>query len=874
MAPEDDAVVWEIGDLRAGFDPVRAAWTSMRSASDRHGTEFLLPVDDFEEYDGPGSRWLGTVGIEVASPAGPPAAFLTSELAAQRTVSVARDRIQVSFSPSESTSHLSVTQEYRRTAQGLRWDTLIRNDGDAAVKLARVGVPLLMNQYFRGDDTYKYEQCVLRHAAICHANSWFTWAKSSGDMPLLVLKTMGDTTIDSFDVAHDDPRWGPRSTFSESFEGLYTAYPIDSENPAFGVDGDGRTLDPGAEVTLSLLVSMQADHEATHRWLAANGGVYLETTPGMVLPVGLEAAATVYADARPDVTTDPADMALGTLESLCDGTWRLPLTLRGHGRRTLRVSVGSHESRIVFWGIEDPEAIYSQQAAFIAERQFETDPADPAFHGLLMWDLAGRQRVNAASTTDVPEWMAGGSDEIGLVSGLFLSEWNVHRPDEDQIRTLQAYCKDFIEDRLTEQPGWRVHRAVPWFSMFEPWAGNGADDVWRAFNYVHVANTYVNMYRIATLYRYDWLDAPVEWLRKAYFYARAMFAYWMFPDGVGADRFGNMGELGIALDLPAALRREGLDQEAAHLEALVTKKAMHFAGKEYPFGSEMAYDSTAFEAVYAYGKAVGDQAVMEKSARASLANRGRQPVWHLYMTDLRAHGDSQWNASYMTQLGAYALFDWALEQQHADPELLKAAYASYLAGFSIFNSGGCLSEAPENRGASGWIVVGHHGDLSGRAGGEDLLHGVVALSGESALGWFGALRCAASIVYAEEGRDAGLGCTVTATGHGVTVVPHDGLRARFFDVARGWAVVLERDAIVEVRIADDGCVLELENITADAHELALEVRAPSAGSYAVEIDGRRLDGDATMRPGWNRVTVALPTGAGATVSLRSVATAR
>jgi hypothetical protein len=70
---------------------------------------------------------------------------------------------------------------------------------------------------------------------------------------------------------------------------------------------------------------------------------------------------------------------------------------------------------------------------------------------------------------------------------------NVYRPEEEQIRVLQQYRQDFIEDRLTEQPGWRLHRAVPWFTMFDPWTGRGVDDIWRAFNYVHVINTYYNM---------------------------------------------------------------------------------------------------------------------------------------------------------------------------------------------------------------------------------------------------------------------------------------------------------------------------------------------------------------------------------------------
>ena len=71
--------------------------------------------------------------------------------------------------------------------------------------------------------------------------------------------------------------------------------------------------------------------------------------------------------------------------------------------------------------------------------------------------------------------MAGRQDdEIGLVGGLFLSEKNVYRPVEEELHALDDYVNDFLLSRLTEQPGWRVRRMVPWHTMFEPWAGNGA----------------------------------------------------------------------------------------------------------------------------------------------------------------------------------------------------------------------------------------------------------------------------------------------------------------------------------------------------------------------------------------------------------------
>ena len=111
------------------------------------------------------------------------------------------------------------------------------------------------------------------------------------------------------------------------------------------------------------------------------------------------------------------------------------------------------------------------------------------------------------------------------------------------------------------------------------------------------------MYLISSKYSYSFLAEPVYYLKRACEYLDAMFTLWMFPDGVGATKFGNMGELILALRLEEALRKEGLIREAGRVNAIVREKAEYFGSREYPYGSEMAYDSTAFEAVYAYGRA-------------------------------------------------------------------------------------------------------------------------------------------------------------------------------------------------------------------------------------------------------------------------------
>ncbi len=434
---------------------------------------------------------------------------------------------------------------------------------------------------------------------------------------------------------------------------------------------------------------------------------------------------------------------------------------------------------------------------------------------MLIWDMVNKRRINHTFNPYFEPWWSGGSDDPGLVSGLFLSEKNVYRPKEEEINALNVYVEDFLLVRLTEQPGWRVHRMVPWYTMFEPWAGRGADDVWRAFNYVHVINTVWNMYRIQKQRRWSRLREANEYLKMACEYTKAMFNYWMFPDGVGASEFGNMGEMTLPLYLAEDLKKEGFIQEASEMAAIFDKKSHFFNSKQFPFGSEMPYDSTAFEAVYAYGRRIKSDHIMRSSAKASYSNRGKQPVWYLYCTDVRGGGDTSWNTSYMTQLGAYPILDYALHQGHVDEDWIMTYYGAYLSGWLIYNSGGYWDADEANKGATGWITISSQINVTGTPHnprgrkGMPLSKGCVILSGEAGLGFFGALRTACSIVIEHSvlGR-IGLGCSIDCIDGKEIVTPRDGLSARFYHIPGKWHAEVEGGSINALTITEDSILID------------------------------------------------------------------
>ena len=829
--------------MRLVYDEKRGGIVSLTSKLDGNQTEFVLTPGEFPEYDVENGNWLGSVEGIVAVD-GREISFQSGDVRKNSRVlyrrgSGARESggqcqtVQDSETKEQEEQDeilvecpeircggmetgLSMEMEFTFQGEALVWNIMLKNKSQSDVLIKNLNLPLLMNQYFRNDDTFKYDRCVMRHTCIVGHSSYLYWEKSSGNSPVLLMMPLGNSMF--FDLTKEgDGLFGGRFGEGLAYEGMVRVHLV-GERPVYDGPGNVTCLGPGESASFQTAFVFLESEKQIPEALAAQSLTVLKAVPGMVGPIEND----FYVMTQPlDAVVELCSLEDQVLDTTVKNGWKVSRIRFGAcGRRYVRVINKGRDAYYCFFGTESPREMIDGHAAFIAEKHLEQDESDPCYHALLMWDMGNKRRINAAFNPYTEDWWRGGSDDPGLASGLFLSEKNVYRPVERELSVLNAFVEDFVIKRLTEQPGWRVHRMVPWFVMFEPWAGNGADDVWRAYNYIHVINIMRNMYLIKKQYQVPYFRKAVEYLKMAYEYTRAMFHYWMYPRGAGAWEFGNMGEMTLPLCLAQELQAEGLIREAEEISGIMDKKAQYFASKEYPFGSEMPYDSTAFEAVYAYGKRMGDDRVMGSAARASFANCGKQPVWFLYNTDLRGGGDTGWNSSYMTQLGACPILDYCLEEGHIDEDWVLSFYGAWLSGWLLYNSGGYWDADPENRGATGWITIASRINYSdpepagisdkGEKAGMPLSKGCVTLSGEAGIGYFGALRSACSIVldHSVLGR-IGLGCDTRPEKGKETIVPRDGLSMRLYHIPERWKIEAAGGFLHQVRVTADALEIDV-----------------------------------------------------------------
>jgi len=474
---------------------------------------------------------------------------------------------------------------------------------------------------------------------------------------------------------------------------------------------------------------------------------------------------------------------------------------------------------------------------------------------------------------------------------------NVHFPVQSEIDAIEYHLQHFVWGGLqrmdTELPypygiygidNWYVNRNSSYgFGS----GGLGKEHLWRAFDYPAMIGLYCNMYRIAKLYpgATKYLDAN-GYLDRAFNTAKA---YFLVPYGIKgwwgayvdtAYKVGCFNELYV-LNLIDDLYKEGRTADADWLTAEWEKKVKYFVYDDpCLFGSEYSFDSTAYESTQAMAKygvehdVAPDQnlwqdkntgvwyshphvtkqdfwAFMEKQMAANIADRGwLEPSYCLLGTDIRGFGTSAYLLSYMTQMGGWAVLDYALYYSSRPEEYVRLGYASYLASWALVNAGDAASNygfwypGAQNDGAAGWgfepqkVASPWDGIPQGR--------GIWSYDGEIDHGFMGGIRSAATVVVNDPifGLFA-YGGSVSEGQGSITVVPMDGLGQRFhmLNLTPAFHMDLNRDGFVSIQAATtpDGTLwqvdLTLENRVLNAHDTELSVLGLPTGDYAVSVNG-------------------------------------
>ena len=542
---------------------------------------------------------------------------------------------------------------------GLRFT--LTNASKQPVEIGSLGIPMIFNNVIN-DRTLEqaHELCSFYDPYIGEDAGYLQVTRLNGHGPALLVIPGEHTPFEAYNPILDQRRHRdadnaspvifrdptPRGT---TFEGFYEwmahsgAYQQNEWKQAQPWNPPTTfTLKPGESRVYEVKFLVSGSIEGIEKTLEANHRPVAIGVPGYILPKDIEGHLFLdYAKPVKSISVEPAGAIAITESSKTPGGWqdyRLSGKTWGQARISITYTDGLLQA-ISYRVIKSEAEAVADLGRFLTTKQWFADPADP-FHrgpGIISYD----RETNKQVTQDSRVWIAGLSDEAGADSWLAAAMKELGEPDKEEVGKLEQFVDGVLWGHLQYSDGpekYGVRKSLFYYQPDKMPAGYYRDDLnwkswtsWnqkaseavdRSFNYPHVASTYWVMYRLARNHPGLVTNHPWQWyLDHAYQTTMGMMKLAPYY-----TQFGQM-EGDVFVSILDDLKREGMTDEASTMEASMRTRADHWKSQEYPFGSEMPWDSTGQEEVYAWTKYFGYNDKADVTLHAILGYDPAIPSW-------------------------------------------------------------------------------------------------------------------------------------------------------------------------------------------------------------------------------------------------------
>jgi hypothetical protein len=552
---------------------------------------------------------------------------------------------------------LQVTRKWALEDSRLVLRFALKNKTKETVEVGALGIPMIFNNVLNDRSLDEaHAKCSFYDPYIGMNAGYLQVTRLSGQGPALLVVPDGITSFEAYNPILDKPgSWGSTPIFTDptprgiTFEGFYEwmvsskAY---AENEWKNAQPwnlpTGITLKPGESKTygLKFLTSNSVRH--IERTLAANHRPVAIGIPGYVLPMDIEGRLFLnYPKGIRSMNVEPdGALAIHNDGIARDGSKAFTLTGKTWGRSRLTVIYQDGLAQTIHYFVTKPEIeVVADMGHFLTTKQWYIDPNDP-FHrspSAMPYDRETNQIVMQDSRT----WIAGLGDEGGGGAWISAIMKQLTEPNKEELEKLQQFVDGVLWGGLQHKDGptkFGVRKSLFYYqpdqmpagyyrsdfdwSTWTSWNREHAERIDRSYDYPHVAAADWVFYRLARNHQGLVTNHPWDWyLKNAYETSVAMTKY--------AGEYAIFGQMEgtIFLQIMDDLRREGMTIEAADLEAKMRVRAERWKGEAYPFGSEMPWDSTGQEEVYAWTKYFGYHDKADVTLNAILGYDPTIPHW-------------------------------------------------------------------------------------------------------------------------------------------------------------------------------------------------------------------------------------------------------
>ncbi|MFC0268745.1 DUF5695 domain-containing protein [Kushneria aurantia] len=605
----------------------------------------------------------------------------------------------------------------------------ITNVTEQALEIGVLGMPMVFDNIIDGRTLDEaHTRASFADPYIGRDAGYVQVTRLNGEGPALLVLPESNTALEAYKPLKQ-PDKAPNSIFTDRsspnfFEGFYdwTVYSrgyVEREWRDAGRQWNtpgSETLAPGETAQFGLQFVQSPTIRAIEETLIAHQRPVAVGLPGYIVPANQSALLFVRApSAIEHIDSDPAGALEVSREGSVNGWTKLKVKVGGWGRARLTLGYADGQQQTISYYLVKP---LSQAVAdlghFATTEQWYDNPDDP--FGRAPAILSYDSEAGGVVLSDWRMWIPGMSDEGGAGSWMAAIAKQLNNPDPQEIAKLERLTDETVIGRLQVAEGEHagaIKKSLVWFDperfadMYpgyaeDPerfrwsWDKEESDRLDRSYNYPWPAINHWVLYRLARNHeglvkRHDWQF----YLDNAYRVAVAM------PRD--AELYAEFGLMGgeVFLEILKDLQREGMTDKAEQLESLMRERAEHWHSLEYPFGSEMPWDSTGQPEVYAWMRYFGFDAQAEQTREVILGYDPTIPGWG-YNGNARRYWDFGTAGKYErferqihhygSALNAVPLLD-AFRRDPSDFHLLRVGYGGMMGPMASIHRNGFTSTA-------------------------------------------------------------------------------------------------------------------------------------------------------------------------------------
>ena len=756
----------------------------------------------------------------------------------------------------------------------------LHNPGNTPVEIGALGIPMVFNNILSErslDEAHAvssfYDPYIGRDAGYLQVT------RLSGHGPALLVVPLGNTPFEAYNPLLGDP-----TRRGITFEGFYEwmahsrAYVEDEWSEADPWNPPtSATLAPGETRSYGVEFLLADEIRGIESTLLANGRPVAVGVPGYVVPMDIEArlflkhtsgVRTLEVEPAGALTISPTGVT-GTTGSIrpADPGWRAyDVRGRSWGRARLTVTYEDGLEQTIHYKVIKPAAeVVADLGRFLTTEQWFEKQDDPFGRSpsVISYDYDERRQV----TEDNRAWIAGIGDEGGSGSWLAAIMKQFVQPDPAELAKMQRFVDDVVWGGLQYAEGELVYGVRKSMFYYQPdempegtysedvryggwssWNREHAMTVGRSYNYPHVAALHWVLYRLARNHEGLVTNHPWDWyLERAWRTGQAMVEH--------AGHYSQFGQMDgtVFLLILLDLQREGWTEQAAALEETMRARADVWRALGYPFGSEMPWDSTGQEEVYAWCKYFGFDEKALVTLNAILAYTPTVPHWG-YNGSARRYWDFMYAGKLrrverqLHHYGSALNTIPVLSEYRDDPDdlyLLRVGYGGLMGGIANVTQDG-FGPSAFHAYPSTLRIDGYSGDYGPGFFGHAVNTGTYVVD-DPEFGW---ISFGGNLSEAE--GDAADGA--------VRVTPLDAARSRVYLAPLGLWLTLDAGTFEAVELSGDKVRVTLSPASAAVRSARLRVEQPAAVAGVERIapaDSYELERGAYVVPLGEEATVVV-----------------